>query len=264
MADEHKEEMKKQTADADSDRPGRAVAARNVSEADGASNSTAESPTANPESRGRFRRREMLKVMTSVPAAALIPIAPAMAEKPKSTHAHPASTQAEAKPAGPYQPKVLTPHEWKMINVLSDVIIPADERSGSATQAGVPEYIDDWLSFRGWGSGGGRRLLPQIRGGLTWLDVECNRQFGKDFVDCSQAQQKEILDRIAYPKRAAPEDAAGVAFFNQLRGLVVSGFFSSKMGVQDLPFLGNAVVPEWEGCPPKVLAKLGLQGEGKS
>ena len=136
--------------------------------------------------------------------------------------------------------------------MLSDIIIPADDRSGSATQAGVPEFIDDWLDFRGGAQ------LTAIRGGLTWLDVECNRQFAHDFVDCSEAQQKQILDRIAYPKTAAPEDGAGVAFFNHLRGLVVSGFFSSKMGVKDLPYLGNQMLSSWEGCPASVLAKLGL------
>lgn len=112
--------------------------------------------------------------------------------------------------------------------------------------------MDDWLEFRGGPQ------LDSIRGGITWLDLECNRQFGHDYLGCTQTQQKQILDRIAYPKHAAPEDAAGVAFFNRLRDLVVSGFFSSKMGVQDLPYLGNQMLASWDGCPPEVLAKLGL------
>lgn len=200
-------------------------------------------------------RRDLLKVITSVPAAALIPLTPALAEKagvtpkPSLTGAPSGAGQA----AGIYQRKVLNEHEWKMIQVLSDIIIPADENSGSATQAGVPEFIDDWLDFKGG------TLLAEIRGGLTWLDMMCNRQFGRNFVDCSEAQQKQTLDRVAYPKKAVPEDAAGVAFFNRLRDLVVSGFFSSKMGVKDLPYLGNQMVPEWKGCPLEVLEKLGLK-----
>jgi hypothetical protein len=71
----------------------------------------------------------------------------------------------------------------------------------------------------------------------------------------------QILDRIAYPRKAAPQDASAVAFFNDLRDLVVSGFFSSKMGVKDLPYLGNTMVADWQGCPPEVLAKLGLEPE---
>jgi len=209
-----------------------------------------ESRVLSPESRG-FGRRDMLKVLGAVPAAALVPLAQAKAELPKPRPADAPRQAAAASTA--YQPKVLDPHEWKTIQVLSDIIIPADDRSGSATQAGVPEFIDDWLDFKGG------EIQDAIRGGLIWLDAECNQQFNHDFVDCAWAEQKQILDRIAYPKEAAPEDAAGVAFFNHLRDLVVSGFFSSEMGVKDLPYLGNQMVSEWIGCPPNVLAKLGLK-----
>jgi len=204
-------------------------------------------------------RRQILKVLGTVPAA-LLPLAPAKAELPKPT-----DPPGEAAASTAYQPKVLDPHEWKTIQVLSDIIIPADDRSGSATQAGVPEFIDDWLSFKEEIAKSseerevrGSSLLAQIRGGTIWLDAECDQHFNHDFVDCTGEQQKQILDRIAYPKEAAPEDAAGVAFFNHLRDLVVSGFFSSEMGVKDLPYLGNQMVSEWNGCPSNVLAKLEL------
>jgi gluconate 2-dehydrogenase gamma chain len=166
--------------------------------------------------------------------------------------AHASGQAQSAVSHAPYQPKILDAHEWKTVHVLSDLIIPADERSGSATQAGVPEFIDDWLALRGG------ELLAQIRGGLVWLDMQCNRQFRVDFVACTAAQQKQMLDRIAYPKTAAPDDAPGVAFFNKMRDLVVSGFFSSEMGVKDLPYLGNQMLSQWDGCPPEVLARLGF------
>ena len=86
--------------------------------------------------------------------------------------------------------------------------------------------------------------------------MQSNRTFNYDFADCSSARQKQILDRIAYPAKAAPEDANAVAFFNHLRDLVVSGFFSSKMGVEDLPYLRNKAVAVWEGCPPNVMARI--------
>ncbi len=202
------------------------------------------------EKKGSLKRRDMLKVMTSVPAAVLIPLAPTVAEK---AAAAPRPAPSAAAVAGAYQRKALNEHEWKTIRLLSDVIIPADDRSGSATQAQVPEFIDDWLDFKGG------ELLAAIRGGLTWLDMESNRAFRYDFVDSTGAQQKQLLDRIAYPKRAAPEDTAGVAFFNRLRDLVVSGFFSSPIGVKDLPYLGNQMVAEWKGCPAEVLEKLGVK-----
>ncbi|MGH9430958.1 MAG: gluconate 2-dehydrogenase subunit 3 family protein [Terriglobia bacterium] len=193
-----------------------------------------------------LKRRDMLKVMTGVPAA-FIPLASL-----GSTvgYARPLP-QAQAAATG-YKPKVFDPHQWKTIHALSDWIIPADDRSGSATQAGVPEFIDDWLDFKGG------NLLAEIRGGLTWLDMECNRLFDQDFVGCSASQQKQILDRIAYPRKATPEDSNAAAFFSQLRDLVVSGFFSSKMGVEGLPYLGNKMLTEWDGCPENVLERLGV------
>ena len=200
---------------------------------------------------GSLKRRDMLKVMSAVPAAALVTLNGEAAQKITAVPPSPATPDATM--MVPAKLKVLDQHEWKTIRILSDWIIPADEHSGSATDASVPEFIDDWLNFRGG------QLLARIRGGLTWLDLECNRQFNHDFAECSHEQQKQILDRIAYPKQAAPEDLAGVAFFNQMRDLVVSGFFSSKMGVKDLPYLGNQMLTEWNGCPPEVLAKLGLK-----
>lgn len=210
----------------------------------------------NPESHGGLGRRDLLKVISSVPAAALVTLSAPAAQKISSEPPPTVkpSTPSPAEVATAYQRKILTEHEHKTIRVLSDWIIPADERSGSATQAGVPEFIDDWLEFKGG------RLLDGIQGGITWVDLECNRQYSHDFLDCTQAQQKQILDRIAYPRRAAPEDTAGVAFFNQLRDLVVSGFFSSKMGVKDLPYLGNQMLASWDGCPAEVLSKLGIKG----
>ncbi len=190
-------------------------------------------------------RRDLLKAISTVPAV-LIPLTPVL------DAGNPSVAKPAAQACASAQPKTLSKHEWETISVLSDLIIPADERSGSATQAGVPAFIDDWLGFRGG------ELLAAIRGGLTWLDMECNRLFSRDFIDCPAGPQKQILDRIAYPKQAAPEDANAVAFFNRLRDLVVGGFYSSEMGVKDLPYLGNQMVVEWKGCPPEVLAKLGV------
>jgi hypothetical protein len=208
------------------------------------------------EKKKRRQRRALLKALTAIPAAVLVPISPAEAAKPGLLPNN-ASAGSSPATAAVYPRKVLNDHEWKTISVLSDLLIPADERTGSATQAGVPEFIDDWLDLRR------DTLLAEIRGGLTWLDIECNRLFNHDFADCSETQQRQILGHIAYPAKAAPQDANAVAFFNHLRDLVVSGFFSSKMGVKDLPYLGNTMVADWKGCPPEVLAKLGLKAEGE-
>jgi gluconate 2-dehydrogenase gamma chain len=215
-----------------------------------------EPQTSTPGSSGNLKRRDLLKVLSSLPAAALVPLTASAGVSSPVGLKDSAPQEKPGVSKGPYRPKVLNEHEWKTISRLSDLIIPADDRSGSATQAGVLEFIDDWLGFK---SGD---LLAQVRGGLVWLDMECNRGFNRDFVDSTEAEQKQMLDRIAFPKRAAPEDAAGAGFFSILRDLVVSGFFSSEMGVKDLPYLGNRMLSHWDGCPAEALTKLGFSTEG--
>jgi gluconate 2-dehydrogenase gamma chain len=200
----------------------------------------------------RVNRRELLNVLGSVPAAAAITAGSALAQG-QQDHTHMAQGQQSASEKGPYQRKIFDEHQWRTVSVLSDIIIPADERSGSATQAGVPEFIDDWIDFRKR-EDGNNRLEAQILGGLMWLDRESNRQFEKAFTDAAPDQQRQILDRIAWPARASADDHAWVLFFNVFRDLTVSGFFSSKMGVADLPYVGNTAVTDWQGCPPKVWA----------
>ena len=136
---------------------------------------------------------------------------------------HDAHAPAAAAPAAkaPYQRKVFDEHQWRAIHVLCDLIIPADERSGSATLAGVPEFIDDWLDFRRHEDSSDSEAA-QIQGGLAWLDQESNRLFGKDFAGAAATGQKQILDRIAWPARAAGEDARWVGFFSRFRDLTVS------------------------------------------
>ncbi|HEU5154904.1 MAG TPA: gluconate 2-dehydrogenase subunit 3 family protein [Gemmatimonadales bacterium] len=151
-----------------------------------------------------------------------------------------------------YSPVFFTPHEWQTVRILVDLIIPKDERSGSATDAGVPEFMDFILNDQA-------DMQDPMRGGLAWLDNECRDRFGRTFVDCGDAQRAGVLDDIAWPEKARPERSNGVEFFSQMRDLTASGFFSSKMGVEDLQYLGNRVVAEWTGCPPEALARLGVQ-----
>ncbi len=192
---------------------------------------------------GAINRRDMLKAFSFVPAA-FIPVGAAVAAGERTAVAQAAPAAAA------YQRKVFDDHQWETIKALSDIIIPADDRSGSATQAGVPAFIDDWLDFRGG------KLKAEILGGLTWLDLESNRAFGHDFTGCNASQQKKLLDRIAWPEKAAPADRNYAAFFTDLRDLVASGFFSSEMGVKDLPYLGNAPANDFPGCPPNVLTAI--------
>ena len=138
--------------------------------------------------------------------------------------------------------------------LLADLIIPKDERSGSATDAGVPEFMDFMMIDQ-------PTRQVAMRGGLRWLDVECQQRFDKTFVDCrrSRAHRRARRHRVAGEGVAAPSSAHGVAFFNSFRDLTASGFWSSKMGIEDLQYMGNVANPEWNGCPPAALEKLGVR-----
>ena len=226
--------------------------------------------TKNDAPRAGVSRRELFHVLGSVPVLAAATTGSALAQ---AHHEHAAASQHPAADphAGGYQRKVFDDHQWHTVQVLSDLIIPADERSGSATQAGVPEFIDDWLDFR-TREDGNENFAAGILGGLAWLDREALRLGAKSFADAAPAQQTQILDRIAWPERAAAELHTWVIFFSKFRDLTASGFFSSKMGVRDLPYLGNVAVEEWKGCDPVVWAKIeermkvgykGVGGEAK-
>lgn len=156
--------------------------------------------------------------------------------------------------ATPMAPAFFTPHEWETVRILVDLVIPRDERSGSATDAGVPEFMDFMMMDRPDGQ-------TPMRGGLAWLDNESNERFGKTFLEATAENKTAILDDIAWPKKAKPEVSQGVAFFNMFRDLTASGFWSSKIGVTDLDYQGNTFVAEWKGCPDAALRKLGVQYE---
>lgn len=152
--------------------------------------------------------------------------------------------------------KFFTDAEMKTITILADIIIPADEHSGSASDAKVPEFIEFIVKDIP------EHQLP-MRGGLRWLDMQCAKRYNKSFAECSAEQRIEVVDLIAYPAKAAPENSQGVAFFNRMRNLTATGFFTSKMGIKDLNYVGNTP-NEWDGVPPDVLKQYGYAYDEKT
>jgi hypothetical protein len=156
--------------------------------------------------------------------------------------------------AEPFTPQFFDDHQYQTVRLLSDLIIPADDRSGSATDAGVPEFMDFMMIDRpddqAW-----------MSEGLTWLDTRCTERFAVTFLDCTEEQRTQVLYAIAWPDRAAEADSDGVAFFNRFRDLTSSGFWTSRMGIEDLRYIGNVPNPNWNGCPPEALARLGVSYE---
>ncbi|MDO3641892.1 gluconate 2-dehydrogenase subunit 3 family protein [Mucilaginibacter sp. L3T2-6] len=147
--------------------------------------------------------------------------------------------------------KFFTDHEMATITVLGDIIIPKDDRSGGASDAKVPDFIEFIV-----------KDMPEhqtpMRGGLRWLDVQCLQRYGHTFVDASSSQQIEMVTEIAYPKKAKPGMEQGVSFFNRMRDLTASGFYTSKIGIQDLGYMGNAP-GKWDGVPADVLKQYNIK-----
>jgi len=195
-----------------------------------------------------MRRRDALKVLLAAPAATFAWTDAEAAQAAASAQA------ARVVTAKPFVPKFFTATEFKLVSVLADIVIPKDERSGSATDAGVPEFMDFMMIDQP-----ARQVA--MRGGLAWLDVECQRRFDKTFLNCAETERAAVLDDIAWPSKAKPEFAHGVAFFNNFRDLTASGFWTTRMGIDDLRYMGNRSVARWNGCPPEALKKLGVSYE---
>jgi gluconate 2-dehydrogenase gamma chain len=150
-----------------------------------------------------------------------------------------------AAPTGAYTPKYFTAPQYAMLLALCDAIIPKDEKSGGAVEAGAPEFIDLLTSEN-------EEYQLRLGGGLFWLDSSCVDRYGTPFMECKPEQKKEILDLIAFRKNAKQDRALsqGVAFFAFLRRLTCDGFYTSKIGIADLGYIGNTSLREFPGCPP--------------
>ena len=194
-------------------------------------------------------RRAVLKLLASAPAAAALSWT-----HDEAVRAHEGALLARqaAQQAGTaYAPKFFTASEWATVGMLVDYIIPRDEKSGSATEAGVPEFMDFMMVDQ-------PNRQNAMRAGLAWFDAQAVARTQKRFVEASDAERRALLDEISWPRRAKPEMAAGVTFFNSFRDLTASGFFTSEIGMADLEFMGNVFVREFKGCPEPWLKKLGL------
>lgn len=203
-----------------------------------------------------MNRRDALKAFALVSTASVLEVAPAQLERTllgMESLAESPEANAESQQQT-YTPKFFTRREWQLVRMLSDYVIPRDARSGSATDAKVPEFMDFLLSDKE----ASEASRNNMRGGLAWLDNESRRRFGRVFVQATDAQRRQLLDDIAFPRRAKPEFSHGVAFFNRFRDMTASGFFSSAMGWKDVQYVGNVFNPNWDGCPAPALAKLGV------
>jgi hypothetical protein len=160
-------------------------------------------------------------------------------------HAHRLIQAEKAAPSGAYKPKFFAQHQYKTLQALCQSIIPPDERSGGAVEAGAPEFIDLLTSEN-------EEYQLTLGGGIMWLDTTCIDRYGMVFSECAGEQQRQMLDGIAYRKNAVsdPSLSQGVEFFSLLRNLTADGYYTSEIGIKDLGYIGNKYLKDFPGCPP--------------
>ncbi len=186
-------------------------------------------------------RRDILKSLTmGVLAGSVLRVIPAQAAE----YAHHLVQAEKASAASAYAPKFFSPQQYKTLQALCQTIIPPDDHSGGAMEAGAPEFIDLLTSENS-------DYQLKLGGGLMWLDSTCNDRFGKNYLECAPEQQKQMLDLIAYRKNAKtdPSISQGVEFFSFLRNLTADGYFTSAIGIKDLQYIGNKYMKDFPGCP---------------
>ena len=187
-------------------------------------------------------RRDVLKSLSMGAAAtSVLRVIPLQAAE----YAHHMIDTEKAESKGVYTPKYFPPAQYKTLQVLCERIFPADASSGGAVEAGAPEFIDLLTSEN-------PHYQLTLGGGLMWLDSTCIDRFGNAYLDCTAQQQTEMLDLIAFRKsvKEDPSLSQGVEFFSFLRNLTAGGFFTSKIGIQYLGYIGNGFLAEFPGCPP--------------
>jgi gluconate 2-dehydrogenase gamma chain len=191
---------------------------------------------------GVSRRDVLRSLVVGAAGGSVLQMIPAQAAE----YAHGLIQKEKAASAsGKYVPKYFPARQYETLTSLCDTIIPKDDRSGGAVEAGAPEFIDLLTSEN-------EEFQTRLGGGLMWLDNFCIDRYGKVYQECPPEQRKEVLDLIAYRRSVKdnPGIASGVAFFAFLRRMTCDGFYTSKMGIADLQYIGNTSVHEFPGCPP--------------
>ena len=197
-----------------------------------------------------MERRDMVKMLATLPLGAWVLSAENVADAAEHT-THVLDELADQAQQQTYKPKFFTTLEWRTVQVLADIVIPRDAKSGSATQAGVPQFMDFVMTEY-------TQNQARMREGLGWINAEARTRFGKPFPDITAVQRIAIVEDVAWPAKAKPEHAAGVRFFNAFRDLTSSGFFSSRVGIADLGYIGNRPQATWTGCSPAAEKHIGV------
>ncbi len=217
-------------------------------------------PGPGPES-SDLTRRDALKMLGAAASSMALPMhqTPAQAAQTRTpTHTGPSGAPSDPDLLRPklWWTKVLTQGELATLGVLCDTIIPADDKSPSASRVGAPDYINEWVSapYDDY-----RAALIQVRGGLAWLDLEAASRFHRPFTQLTERERHEICDDICYLPNAKPEHRAGAKFFDSIRDLTATAFYTTREGMKDLGYVGNVPLQKFDPPPADLLRRLGIE-----
>lgn len=184
------------------------------------------------------QRREILRIMGTAAAVAQFP----GFSKWAFACGHVGNAKLEIKPAA-YHPQFFTGAEYAMVERMADIIIPNDGTPG-AKDAGVAEFIDFMVASD-------PEVQYGFRTGLTWLNVQAERTYGKRFTELPPDQQTSLLEPLGFKDKARPGDEDGVRFFRMMREYTVTGFYTSEIGYKELDNPALKFYTESPGCPHK-------------
>jgi gluconate 2-dehydrogenase gamma chain len=187
-------------------------------------------------------RRDLIKSLSLTAAAgSMLRVVPLAAAE---TAHRMVSAHKAASSSGEYVPNFFREHQYETLQALCQALIPADQESGGAIEAGAPEFLDLLSSEN-------KDLQLQLGGGIMWLDATCMERYGQTYLQCAPGQQTEMLDLIAFRKNADkdPRVRPGIEFFSTLRKYTADGFFTSEIGIKYLGYIGNTYLKEFPGCP---------------
>jgi gluconate 2-dehydrogenase gamma chain len=208
-----------------------------------------------------IERREILRYIGIASVAGSFPGFSKWTFACAQEHVHESGTANAPKAAsGPYKPLFFSTEHFRMIEHLSEMIIPADDTPG-AKEAGVAEFIDFMVANRvavssnrevrntGDALAAGDEAQTRWLAGLDWMNARALAQCGHGFMECSAAQQASLLEELAYKAKFKPTTESGRVFFQFLRDYVVVGYYTTKIGLESLGYPGlRAVWPSMPGC----------------
>jgi gluconate 2-dehydrogenase gamma chain len=177
---------------------------------------------------------------------ALVLTATGVVDRVAAQEVHQMTSQAQAAAGGAYTPKGLSPHEYRTLERLTDLIIPVEKGAPGAVAAGAAAWIDMLVSESD-------ELKATYKTGLAWLDTTMKQRGAEDFLTASPGDQTKLLDQIAFRRNMTPELAPGIQFFTWARRMTVDAFYTSEIGIRDIDYRGNTALVSYP-APTEAIA----------